>query len=194
MNDHDRRLVRPERAQPSPRPDTQPEPLHRHGALPARGSGPSFRTPAAPLAAIQPRSYRLGHYLRNLSIITAPQLVRALAQQTRRQSGGAPIDLGTLLVSQGAISAQDLVMALLYQQIDRVAAAEIPPTARLGDLLVQSGAITAAQCASALYVQMQYQRPESYLRLGQVLLSQGSVTPRTLAAVLRMQQAARADT
>ena len=163
MPDHDRRPARPARAQPTP---TIPPPVEANTPKP------------------------LGHYLKTLGFLTGAQLAQVLAQQAQRSAARTPISLGALLIAQGTMTPQDLVMALMIQQLDRVQAGVVQPTARIGELLIQEGMITAAQCASALYTQITHERPGTRLRLGQILIAQGLATPRGLATVLRVQQEA----
>jgi hypothetical protein len=176
MPDHDRRPARPVRAQPTPDSAAQVQPVPATPAI------------SSPVEANTPKP--LGHYLKSLGFLTGPQLAQVLAQQAQRSAARAPISLGALLIAQGTMTPQDLVMALMIQQLDRVQAGVVQPTARIGELLLQEGLITAAQCASALYTQITHERPGMRLRLGQILIAQGLVTPRSLATVLRVQQEA----
>jgi hypothetical protein len=185
MPDHDR-PARPVRPQPTPGSATQ--------QAQSVSSGPAIPPPSMEASIPQPRP--LGYYLKTLGFLTGSQLSQVLAQQAQRSAARTPISLGALLIAQGMMTPQDLVMALMIQQLDRVQAGAVLPTARLGELLIQDGLITAAQCASALYTQISHERPGMRLRLGQILIAQGLVTPRALATVLRAQQEAwdRANT
>jgi hypothetical protein len=134
---------------------------------------------------------RLGHYLQALGLISEAQLDRALVEQTRSIAAGSPMALGDLLVAQGALTTQDLVMALLLQQLDRVLEAQVPVGTRLGELLVQAGVISAAQFASALMSQMERRRQGEHVLIGQILIAQGVLAPDRLAAALRDQTSVR---
>lgn len=180
MPDHDRRPARPVRAQPTPGSAAQ--------QVQSVSSGPAI--PPSSMEASIPQPRPLGHYLKTLGFLTGSQLSQVLAQQAQRSAARTPIALGALLIAQGTITPQDLVMTLMIQQLDRVQAGAVQPTARLGELLIQDGLITASQCASALYTQISHERPGMRLRLGQILIAQGLVTPRALATVLRAQQEA----
>lgn len=71
----------------------------------------------------------LGHYLKSLGFLTGPQLAQVLTQQAQRSAARTPISLGALLIAKGTMTPQDLVMALMIQQLDRVQAAAVPPPA-----------------------------------------------------------------
>jgi hypothetical protein len=181
MSDHDRRPARPVSAQPTSGSAQQER---------STSALPSTTLPGTDGKVTVPEPQPLGQYLKTLGFLTGSQLMHALAMQAQRSAARTPISLGALLISQGMLTPQDLMMTLMIQQMDRVQAGAVPATARLGDLLVHGGVITASQCASALYTQVAHERPGMRLRLGQILIAQGLVAPRTLASVLRAQQAA----
>lgn len=189
MPDHYRRRVRQTRTNPAraARTRTMRRPAHPPISLASEARGPS--RPAGASACALPM--RLGHYLQALGLISQAQLDRALAEQTRSIAAGSPMALGDLLVAQGALTTQDLVMALLLQQLDRVLEVQVPVGTRLGELLVQAGVITAAQFATALMSQIERRRQGEHVLIGQILIAQGVLAPERLASALRDQTNAR---
>ena len=187
MPDHDRRTARHSHAPPAS--TARQERGTQQPVLPSTPADSPALAHSDSSASAHASPLRLGEYLCMLGLITETQLEHALVMQ--RRVLGPPMPLGTLLVDQGLLTSQDLVMALMLQQLDRLLGGTVPTTARLGELLVQAGVISAAQCASALHSQLQRRRPGEHVRLGQVLINLGFVTPRRLATALREQAAAR---
>lgn len=155
-------------------------PLNNSGQAPTGGQGAGMRPS------------RLGHYLKTLGLVSEAQLAQALVEQERLIAAGTPMALGDVLVAQKALTSEDLVMAIMLQQLDRVLDSSAPMSTRLGELLVRSGVITAAQFASALMIQLQRRRQGEHVLLGQILVAQGLLAPDHLSSALREQNSVRA--
>lgn len=192
MLDHDRRRARRTRAHPAHVAPSQVCGITRSAFVSTHGPVepmPSYHS--APTADVAADGSQLGQYLHLLELITDAQLTRALTVQAQRHAAGMPIALGELLVEQGALSAQNLVLALMLQQLDRLQDGMVTETARLGERLVQAGVISSAQCASALLTQMQFRQDGVSIPLGQILIAQGLVTADYLKVALCEQAVAR---
>lgn len=188
MFDHDRRSARRTRAH------SAPTAARRVCGMPHTGLTSSTRHIAASVAPhliAADKSPPLGQYLRLLELVSESQLADGLAAQAERHAAGSPISLGDLLLEQGVISSQDLALALMLQQLDRVQDGPISATARVGELLVHAGVISASQCASALLAQMQLREDGIEIPLGQLLIAQGLVTAERLTMTLWEQASAR---
>jgi hypothetical protein len=159
-------------------------------ALPPTPSLEMPETAPKPVAPA-PRTPRLGHYLQTLGLISEEQLAHALKEQEWSTKSGVPVALGDMLVAQGLLTPRDLVMALMFQQLDKLQESSGTKAIRLGELLIRSGVISASQLASALNLQMQRRQAGEQVLLGQILIAQGALTPESLATALRDQASTR---
>jgi hypothetical protein len=161
--------------------------IPRYGLFPTRGAEIAAMATAP---AFHPTWRPLGEILVERGLITRGQLEQALAEQ--KQEGGR---LGEILFAHEWVSAIDLKDALAEQHgLDlRVESSRRgmpvrpieaqPGSFPLGWLLVRQGQITEADLDQALA--QQHQTGE---RLGRILIANGSLSTRLLAAALAEQQ------
>jgi hypothetical protein len=122
-----------------------------------------------------------------------PQVAPPAATSASPRSSGEGGDLafGQLLVEFGFASAKDVARAVSQQAIT--------PDRPIGQILVDAGALTSRDQDFALRLQRQLQRgavedlqqrrSAEELKLGNLMLRRGFITPETLADALRAQQA-----
>jgi hypothetical protein len=126
----------------------------------------------------------LGNYLMALGYVTAEQLDAALADQHLRAEQGQHRALGEILVSHQIISTQVLTAVLMVQMIDRLNGWDDMSMQFIGEQLVATGRITPHDLAAALQLQMWLRQRDVHVRLGDLLIQQGALDERSLAAVL----------
>jgi hypothetical protein len=134
------------------------------------------------------KRWRLGDYLLAHDLITADDLTAALTKQRERLAQGRPIALGELLVEQGRLSAHEIVRVLMLQHLDRLQEPATNAAPPLGELLVRAGFISADQLAAALTVQTEARQRGETIRLGEILIAAGVVTPKDLTTTLERQR------
>ena len=129
----------------------------------------------------------LGNYLMALGYVTTEQLDRALIDQRERAERGQHRALGEILVGQAVLSTQVLTAVLMVQMIDRLNGWDDMSMQFIGEQLVATGRITPHDLAAALQLQMWLRQRDVHVRLGDLLIQQGALDERSLAAILSQQ-------
>jgi hypothetical protein len=179
---------------------------HHRGALAKRNSktSPDFRlgelltraglVPRARLDEVLAKQAahngKLGALLVELGLIEEAELYAVLALQSSLYEAAAEdvilflrARLGDILLGAAAVTEEQLLRALLQQELTGEA---------LGEILVRQGAISVAVREGALGFQRTLSSPfRDRLRLGRMLLEASVVDPVTLEGAIRRQRGAR---
>jgi hypothetical protein len=130
----------------------------------------------------------LGSYLLTLGYITPRQIVQALREQRLRAEQGAPWPMGDILVAQGILHPQVLTAVLLVQLVDRLVVWRGAPPRLLGEHLIAMETLSPIELAPALQRQIELRQKGTWVRLGDLLTTQGILDQQSLAEALQAQQ------
>jgi len=144
--------------------------------------------------ARRPTRRKLGDFLLSEAAITAEQLHAALAEQSARKGRGEPAQLGEVLVQMGMVNLETLARVLVQQTLEWAPAYlqgwenEAHCVERLGDYLIAEQLITPGQLEQALFEQLHFRQHGKHVRLGQILVCHGWLSPEVLEQVLSRQR------
>lgn len=129
------------------------------------------------------QSQPIGSHLLEAGLLTSEQLETALAEQEIATS----VRLGEVLKNQGLVKERTIQFVLDRVNSDSANGQDLEAYAQLGSHLVEAGLVTQAQVEQALQEQK-----ISNKRLGEILVSHGWVTPKTVEYI--MKYVSRAET
>lgn len=136
-----------------------------------------------------PEDSLFGRIARDMGLVTEPQLRDALVEQARSSTARL---LGAILVEKGFLTEDGLKKVLLAQRERLIplkrgkAAREADST--FGSIAIQSGFITDKDLSEALLEQFRLSKKALFLKLGEVLVHRGKLTPEQVKTILRIQQ------
>jgi hypothetical protein len=151
----------------------------------------SARSIVAPEYRPAPR--KIGDYLVDQGLLSAAQRDQALAElsnvapraKRRALEDAKAKRLGDILLARGWLTPQQLEAALVRQQQDRSHDGQRPE--RLGEYLMAAAIVSGDQLGAALAEQAWLRMRGKHTRLGELLIRDGALAPKTLSSVLEQQ-------
>jgi hypothetical protein len=132
---------------------------------------------------------RIGDYLVDHGYITRNQLDSAVIEQrNRRNRGGEHIMVGDILVQLGLLTPRTLASALVtHQQEQSQLSSNKAERRKIGAYLLDQSLLTNDQLATILTEQTRMRYAGEHILLGELLISNGFITPRQLESTLALQ-------
>ena len=134
----------------------------------------------------------IGSYLLELGYVSQEQLNSVLVDQRWSQEMNMQCRVGDLLIQTGLLPTKVLATVMLMQSMERLLSPRGPSPRFVGEFLLLQRHITPEQLAGGLQMQTWLLHQGLPVRLGDLLVEQGTIESWQLSAALDAQQEADA--